>query len=78
MWVGSLGRKDPLVEEMAIRSSILAWEIPSGLQSMGLKDSDTMEHTGAVPDWWGRGAGGTVRERRGCKWSGRCRLTGFQ
>ena len=35
-----LGRKDPLEEEMATCSSILAWEIPwieepGGLQSMG-------------------------------------------
>ena len=35
-----LGRKDPGEEEMAIHSSILAWEIPwteepGGLQSMG-------------------------------------------
>ena len=39
-WVRSLGREDPLKEEMATRSSILAWEIPwteepGGLQSMG-------------------------------------------
>ena len=27
-WVGSLGRKDPLEEETATHSSILAWEIP--------------------------------------------------
>ena len=27
-WVQSLGRKDPLEEEMAIHFSILAWEIP--------------------------------------------------
>ena len=38
--VRSLGREDPLEEEMATHSSILAWEIlwteePSGLQSMG-------------------------------------------
>ena len=36
----SLGREDPLGEEMATHSSILAWEIPEteepeGLQSMG-------------------------------------------
>ena len=36
----SLGREDPLEEEMATHSSILAWEIPGteepdGLQSMG-------------------------------------------
>ena len=38
--VQSLGREDPLEEEMATHSSILAWEIPwteepGGLQSMG-------------------------------------------
>ena len=38
----SLGREDPLEEEMATHSSILAWEIPQteepgGLQSMGSK-----------------------------------------
>jgi len=27
-WVPSLGRKDSLKEEMAIHSSIFAWEIP--------------------------------------------------
>ena len=41
-----LGQKDPLEKEMAIHSSILAWEIPwteepGGLQSMGLQESDT-------------------------------------
>ena len=39
-WVQSLGQEDPLEEEMAIHSSILAWRIPwtegtSKLQSMG-------------------------------------------
>ena len=38
-WVQSLGRKDPLEEGMATRSSILAWEIsgteePGGLLSI--------------------------------------------
>ena len=28
MWVCFLGREDPLEEEMATHSSILAWEIP--------------------------------------------------
>ena len=28
MWVQSLGQEDLLEEEMAIHSSILAWEIP--------------------------------------------------
>ena len=27
-WIQSLGREDPLEKEMAIHSSILAWEIP--------------------------------------------------
>ena len=40
MQVQSLGNEDPLEEEMATHSSILAWEIPwteepGGLQSMG-------------------------------------------
>ena len=39
-WVQSLGREDPLEEEMATHSSVLVWEIlwteePGGLQSMG-------------------------------------------
>jgi len=42
VWVRSMSRKDPLEEEMATHSSIVAWEIPwtgelSGLQSMGLQ-----------------------------------------
>ena len=46
MWVWSLGREDPLEEEMASHSSILAWEIPwteepGGLQSMGAATSQT-------------------------------------
>ena len=41
-WVQSLGWEDPLEEEMATHSSILAWKIPQteepgGLQSMGSK-----------------------------------------
>ena len=40
----SLGREDPLEEEMATLSSIRAWEIPwteepAGLQSMGVTKS---------------------------------------
>jgi len=39
--IPSLGREDPLQEEMATHSSILAWRIPwreepDGLQSIGL------------------------------------------
>ena len=42
--VQSLGQKDPLEEEMATHSSILAWRIPwteepGGLQSMGSQKS---------------------------------------
>ena len=43
--VRSLGQEDPLEEEMATHSSILAWEIPETeepgkLQSMGSQESD--------------------------------------
>ena len=46
MWGRSLCREDPLEEEMATHSSILAWEIPwteepGGLQSMGSQKSQT-------------------------------------
>ena len=39
-WVRSLGQEDPLGEEMATHSSLLAWRIswtgePGGFQSMG-------------------------------------------
>ena len=42
MWVPSLGREDPLEEEMATHSSILPWRIPwtedaGRLQSKGLQ-----------------------------------------
>ena len=42
MQVRSLGQEDPLEEEMATHSSVLAWEMtwtdePGGLQSMGSK-----------------------------------------
>ena len=45
-WVQSLGREDPLEKEMAIDSSILAWEIqwteePGRLQSMALQKHHT-------------------------------------
>ena len=47
-WVRSLCREDSLEKEMATHSSILAWSIPwteelGGLQSTGLKESDTTE-----------------------------------
>ena len=45
-WVRSLGQEDPLEEEMANHSSVLAWEIswteePGRLHSMGLQRSWT-------------------------------------
>ena len=47
-WVRSLDWEDPLEEEMATHSSILAWRIlwteePGGLQSMGSQQSDVTE-----------------------------------
>ena len=49
MWVRSPGWEDPLEEEMATHSSILAWDIPwteepGGLQYVGQKEPDTTEH----------------------------------
>ena len=46
----SLGWEDPLEEEMATHSNILAWRIPwteesGGLQSMWHKEPDTTEAT---------------------------------
>ena len=46
--VQSRGREDPLEEEMAMHSSILAWRIlwteePGRLNSWGHKESDTTE-----------------------------------
>ena len=51
MQVQSLSQEDPLEEEMAVHSSILAWKIPwteepSGLQSWGHEESDKLSmHT---------------------------------
>ena len=47
--VRSLGQEDPLEQEMATHSSILAWKTPSteepgGLQSMGSQALDMTEH----------------------------------
>ena len=46
----SLGREDPLEEEIATCSSIFAWEIPwidelSGYSPWGCKESDVTNHT---------------------------------
>ena len=35
-WVQSLGQEDPLEEEMATHSSILAWEVPHTEEPGGL------------------------------------------
>ena len=48
IWVQSLGQEDPLEEEMATHSSILAWRIPwteepGRLQSMQVTESDTIQ-----------------------------------
>ena len=56
-WVRSLGREDPLEQEMATHSSTLAWKItwmeePGRLQSMG---SQRVEHDWATSlsrRWW--------------------------
>ena len=50
MRVWSLGQEDPLEEEMATYSSVLAWRIswteePGESQSTGHKESDTTEAT---------------------------------
>ena len=47
-WVQSPGWEDPLGEDIAIHTSILAWRIPwteelGGLQFTGRKESDTTE-----------------------------------
>ena len=51
--VWSLSQEDPLEEGMAAHSSILAWRIPwteepGGLQSIGVKASDTAEALGST------------------------------
>ena len=49
MWVQSLYQEDPLEEEMATQSSILAWKIPwteepgGGYSPWGYKESDMTE-----------------------------------
>ena len=50
MQASSLGQEDPLEEEMATPSRILAWRTPwteesGGLQPMGSQESDTTEAT---------------------------------
>ena len=40
-WVRSLGHKDPLEEEMATHSSILAWRIPWAEEPGGVQSMDS-------------------------------------
>ena len=42
-WVQSLGQEDPLEQEMATQSSILAWEIPKTEESARLKSVESQE-----------------------------------
>ena len=56
-WVWSLGWEDPLEEDLATHSSILAWRSP--LQSWACKESDTTERLNTaqhehfqVAQWW--------------------------
>ena len=49
-WVRFLGQEDPLEEEMATHSAVLAWRIPGtgepgGLLSNGIAESDMTEVT---------------------------------
>ena len=50
MQISLLGQEDPLEQEMANHSSILAWKIPwtkslAGCIVHGVAESDTTEHT---------------------------------
>ena len=52
MWAQSLGEEDPLEEEMAPHSSILAWKVPwaqelGKLQSMEFRKTQTRLSTSA-------------------------------
>ena len=48
MWVRSLGWADPLEEEMASHSSILAWRIP------WTEEPDALQSTDGVTKSWTR------------------------
>ena len=77
--VRSLDWEDPLEEEMATHSSLLAWEIPwteepGGLRSGGHEDSDTTEQLNhcchqlsslrtLLVRAWGRCSGGVLTHR---------------
>ena len=64
----SLGREDPLEEEMATHSNILAWRIPWTEESLG---SQRVRHDGAHTqnrDEWLPGAGGRGSWNRAFLW----------
>ena len=73
-WVWFLGREDPLEEDMATQSSILAWRIPwveepCGLQSMGSqraghygKTEHLQNHGLVFPEPWSRSCSRTHLE----------------
>ena len=42
-WVQSLGQEDPLEEDMATCSSILAWRIPCTEEPGGLQSKESQE-----------------------------------
>ena len=48
MRVRSLGREDPLKEDMATHSRILAWRSLAGYSPWGHKESNMTEHTGTI------------------------------
>ena len=65
MWVQSLGQEDPLEEEMATHSNILAWGIPwtedpGGLQSMESQRVRATEHELSVV--FGYSSSNTLRQ----------------
>ena len=78
MQVQSLGWEDPLEEEMATHSSILAWRIPwtvqpGGLSPWGCKDQATTERQSTLKrdkgtiTWESRGEGFQKNETAGAK-----------
>ena len=67
MWVPSLGQEDPLEEEMATHSSVLAWKIPwteepGGLQSKVSQRLDMTEHEHRTQDRAAWGLGPALKE----------------
>ena len=55
--------EDPLEKEMATHSSVLAWEIPGGLQSMG---SQRVRHNGVIKHAQYKGTEGIFEEQHNC------------